>query len=56
MPTSRKQKSKARKDKEAEMLSDLENMIFCLVATTLKEKIASLGIRLEGLKVLVTMH
>ena len=56
MPITRKQESKARTFREAEMLSDLENMDIMLGTITLSLRTVSLEIMLDFLKTLVTMH
>ena len=55
MPTTRKQKSKARKSREADMLSDFENLNILLGIAWREEKVSSATLSV-GLKVLVTMH
>ena len=57
MPATRKPKGKARKSREAYMLSDIENVDIRpgQAAITLKSKEANLAIRSEDPKSLVTL-
>ena len=55
MHTTKKQESKARKSRGAEMLCDIENKRIKLGANHLKERKASLANQLEGLKARATM-
>ena len=56
MPTTRKQKNKARKTKEADMLTDLENMDITLGSNHFEREDSEFEIRPDGPKTLVKLQ